>query len=141
MPSGYEHSQNEKQLIFNVIKFAESEKNGWKIPLYNVNERLKEMFGISMLSVERLKREFREEEERLGKEVRRAAEEELKKNKEEHELTLRLRQRSSSRAERGFSPVGARIERKTPVARAPTKKGRSGRSAIDLSEYQQEQIR
>ncbi len=61
MPTGCEYSQKEKQLIFNVINFVESEKNGWKIPLYNVKERLEAMHGISMRSVERLKREFRED--------------------------------------------------------------------------------
>ncbi len=54
MPTGCEYSQKEKQLIFNVINFVESEKNGWKIPLYNVNERLEAMLGTSMRSVERL---------------------------------------------------------------------------------------
>ena len=78
MPTGCEYSQKEKQLIFNVINFVESEKNGWKIPLYNVNERLEAMLGILMRSVERLKREFRQDQERLAEEKRRTAEEVLK---------------------------------------------------------------
>ena len=53
MPTGCEYSQKEKQLIFYLINFVESEKNGWKIPLYNVNERLEAMVEISMRSVER----------------------------------------------------------------------------------------
>ena len=141
MPTGCEYSQKEKQLIFNVINFVEGEKNGWKIPLYNVNERLEAMLGISTRSVERLKREFREDQERLAEGIRRATEEELKKYKEEHELTLRLRHRSRNRAERRFSPMGTRIQQATPVARAPLETEHSGRSAILLSEQQQEHIR
>ena len=141
MPTGCEYSQKEKQLIFNVINFVESEKNGWKIPLYNVNERLEAMLGISMRSVGRLKSEFREGQERLTEEIRRAAEEELKKHEEKHELTLHLRHQSSSRAERRFSPMRTRVEQATPVARAPSKTSDFGRSAILLSEQQQEHIR
>ena len=63
MPSGSEYSQTEKQLMFNVISFVEGEKHGCIFPLYNVNERLKTMLGISMSSVEKMKREFREEKE------------------------------------------------------------------------------
>ena len=57
MPTGCEYSQKEKQLIFNVINLVESEENGWKIPLYNADGRLKAMLGISMRLVERLKRD------------------------------------------------------------------------------------
>ena len=80
MPTDCEYSQNEKQLIFNMINFVENEKNGWKIPLYNANERLKAMLRISMHSVERLKRQLREDQERLAEETKRAHEEELKKH-------------------------------------------------------------
>ena len=62
-----------------MINFNESEKNGWKIPLYKVNEHLKAMLGILMRSVRRLKGEFREDQERLAEEIKRAREEELKK--------------------------------------------------------------
>ena len=52
MPTGCEYSQKEKQVMFNVIKFVENLKYGWKIPLLNVDERLEVMLGISMRSVE-----------------------------------------------------------------------------------------
>ena len=55
MSTGCGYFQKEKQLIFNMFNFVESEKNGWKIPLYNANERLKAMLRISTHSVERLK--------------------------------------------------------------------------------------
>lgn len=141
MPSGSEYSQAEKQLMFNVISFVESEKHGCIIPLYNVNERLKTILGISMSSVEKMKREFREEKERLDEERRKVEEEEEMKKKTEKELVLRLRHRSSSRAERRFSPIARSVEQKIPTAREPSKAAQSGRSAIVLSEQQQERIR
>jgi hypothetical protein len=141
MPRGSEYSQGEKQLIFNVISFVESEKYGCVIPLYNVNERLKTILGISMGSVEKMKREFREEKERLDEERRKVEEEEEMKKKKDEELILRLRHRSSSRAERRFSPIARSVEQKIPIAREPSKTIQSGRSAIVLSEQQREHIR
>ena len=63
MPPVCEYFQQEKQSIFNMINFVESEKNSWKIHLYNANEHLKAMLGISMHSIERLKRELLEDQE------------------------------------------------------------------------------
>ena len=141
MPTGYEYSQKEKQLIFTVIDFVEREKSGWIIPLYSVNERLKAMLGISMSSVERLKREFRQEKEWSDVEQRRAAEEALKEQNSLHKLPFRLRHRSSSGEERERSTAVTRVEGKIPIARAPTKVGNCGRPVLILSEQQQEQIR
>lgn len=141
MPTGCEYSLKEKQLMFNVIKFVESEKNGWKIPLFNVNERLEVMLGISMRSVERLKSEFRQEEERIAEEMRKTAMEELKRREEKHEITVRLRHRSSSRAERRFSPMRIPVKHHRSVARPPSKTSQSGRPTIILSEQQTEYIR
>jgi hypothetical protein len=70
MPTGYEFSQELKQLIFNVIKFVENEKNGPVIPLNNVNDRLESMLGISLSSIRRLKQEMREERDRIMEEKR-----------------------------------------------------------------------
>ena len=61
MPNGYQCFQKEKQLIFNVMNFVDGEKNSWRIPFYNANERLKAIVGISMHSLERLGGEFRED--------------------------------------------------------------------------------
>lgn len=128
--------------MFNVISFVESEKRGSVIPLHNVNERLKAMLGISMSSVEKVKREFREERERLDEERRKIEQEEERKRKKEEELVLRLRHRSSSRGERRFSPIARRlVEQNIPTAREPSKAGQSGRSPIVLSEQQQDHIR
>jgi hypothetical protein len=71
MPKGNEFSQEIKQHMFNVMKFVESEKNGPVIPLNNVNKRLESILGISMSSVEKLKREMRGKETRLAEEKRR----------------------------------------------------------------------
>ena len=68
MPIGHDFSLDAKQIMFNVIKFVEREKGGYLIPLNNVNDRIKSILGISMSSVERLKREMREQgREMLGK--------------------------------------------------------------------------
>ncbi|CAF4170395.1 unnamed protein product [Rotaria sordida] len=58
MPKGYEFSLKVKQLMFHIINFVESEKNGPVIPLYNVDDRLVKMLDISERSVRRLKQEL-----------------------------------------------------------------------------------
>ncbi|CAF4001303.1 unnamed protein product [Rotaria sordida] len=58
MPKGYEFSQEAKQLMFHIINFVESEKNGPVIHLYNVDDRLVKMLDISERSVRRLKQEL-----------------------------------------------------------------------------------
>ncbi len=68
IPKGSEFLQEIKQLMFNVIKFVDSEKNGFIIPLNNVNERLKSILGTYMASVERLKKEMKEKESRIMEE-------------------------------------------------------------------------
>ncbi|CAF0930722.1 unnamed protein product [Didymodactylos carnosus] len=60
MPKGYEFSQEVKQLMFHIINFVEREKNGPVIPLYNVNDCLVKMLGVSGRSVRRLKQEFQQ---------------------------------------------------------------------------------
>lgn len=94
-----------------------------------------------MSSVEKLKREFREGKKRLAEERRKVEDEEEVKKKKEEELVLRLRHRSSSRAERQFSPIARSVEQEIPTAREPPKAAQSGRSATVLSEQQQEHIR
>jgi hypothetical protein len=60
MPKGIEFFKDLKQMMFRVILFLENEKNGPTIPLYNVNERLNAMLGISKQSILNLKREMKE---------------------------------------------------------------------------------
>ncbi|CAF1328425.1 unnamed protein product [Rotaria sordida] len=58
MPKDYEFSQEVKQLMFHIINFVESVKNGPVIPLYNVDDRLVKMLDISKRSVVGLKHEL-----------------------------------------------------------------------------------
>jgi hypothetical protein len=67
--------QDIKQIFFNVIKFVEKEKFGAVIPLFNVNERLSSMLGISMRSVVRLKSEMNEIEHDMMERERKMDEE------------------------------------------------------------------
>ena len=56
-----------------------------------------------------LQREIRDYQKRLVEQIKGANEEELKKQKEQHELTLHLRHRTSSRAEKRFSSMGTLV--------------------------------
>ncbi|CAF1585779.1 unnamed protein product [Didymodactylos carnosus] len=58
MPKDHEFSVEVKAIIFKVIRYVESEKSGAVIPLFNVNERLVAMLGISAQSVKNLKHEM-----------------------------------------------------------------------------------
>lgn len=140
MPKGNEFSQEIKQLMFNVIKFVESEKNGSVIPLNNVNERLKFILGIAMSSVERLKKELREEESRLEEEKKKIDEEKEHKVNQEVEATRRLRNpRSASPLPASYPTIT--VKPIVLVATPPRKRSHSGRPAITLSEQEQENIR
>ena len=112
MPTGYEFSQELKQLAFNVIKFVKNEKNGPVIPLNNVNDRLQSMLGISLVLVKRLKQEMREEQERMMEEKRaidqeKRAIEQAKRDKDNQaaEATRRLRHPRSPTAASTYSPT------------------------------------
>jgi hypothetical protein len=63
MPTGQNYSQETKELMLNVIKFIEGEKNGATIPLYNVNDRIMSALQISHRSLVNLKNELKELEE------------------------------------------------------------------------------
>jgi hypothetical protein len=141
MPTGYEFSQELKQLMFNVIKFVESEKNGFAIPLNNVNDRLKAMLGISMSSIKRLKQEIREKKKQMIEEKKRIDQVEMEKENQQLQMTRRLRHPRSTADASRFSPTINTTELKIPVAESPRKLGHSGRPAIILSEQEQENIR
>ena len=141
MPTGYEFSQELKQLLFNVIKFVENEKNGPVIPLNNVNDRLVSMLGISLASIARLKQEMREERDRIMEEKR--AVDQAKKDKEQKlmEATRRLRHPRSSTTASTCSSTDDIGNVTIPVARPPRKLAHSGRPRIVLLEEEQENIR
>jgi hypothetical protein len=141
MPTGYEFSQELKQLIFNVIKFVENEKNGPVIPLNNVNDRLESMLGISLSSIRRLKQEMREERDRIMEEKRAVDQAKQDKEHEQMEATRRLRHPRSSTTASTCSSTDDIGNVAIPVARPPRKLAHSGRPRIGLSEEEQENIR
>lgn len=141
MPTGYEFSQELKQLLFNVIKFVENEKNGPVIPLNNVNDRLESMLGISLASIARLKQEMREEQDRIMEEKRAVDQAKKDKEQEQMEATRRLRHPRSSTTASACSSTDDIGNVAIPVARPPRKLARSGRPRIVLSDEEQENIR
>ncbi len=140
MPKGYEFSQEIKQLMFNVIDFVESEKNGSVIPLNNVHDRLKSMLGISMTSVERLRREMREEKNRIADEQKRVNKVQQDRENQELEMARRFRHARSISSITPSSTI-TDIETTIPDATPPRKFDHSGRPPITLSEEEQENIR
>ena len=141
MPTGYEFLQELKQLAFNVIKFVENEKNGPSIPLYNINDHLQSMLGISLASVKRLKQEMREEQERMMEENRTIDQAEQDKEKEAIEATRRLRHPRLPTAALVYSSTSNTMDLAMPLARAPRKLAHRGRQCIVLSEQEQDNIR
>jgi hypothetical protein len=126
MPLGREFSTAEKSLMFNVIRFVENEKSGSTIPLYNVNERLVAMLGISLHSVNNLKHEMLSET---------VSEESM----DAPAYTLRSRKRDSLPAATLTSATTTNVAWPNPSS--PKKTGHSGRSSIRLSEYGEDMIR
>jgi hypothetical protein len=63
MPRGQHYSEETKELMFNVIKFIEGEKNGATIPLYNVNDHIMAALQISHGSLVNFKNELKQLEE------------------------------------------------------------------------------
>jgi hypothetical protein len=154
MPKGHDFSHDVKQIMFNVIKFVESEKGGCLIPLNNVNDRIKSILGISMSSVEKLKREMREQEREMLEKQNELVQlqkklEQEKQDKEDAAIraTLRLRNprtRSSSSTSSSSSVTAASDSAVTtfmPIAKSSQKRGYSDRSPIVLTENQKENVR
>ena len=141
MPTGYEFSQELKQLIFNVIKFVENGKNGPVISLNNLNDRPESMLGISVASITRLKQEMREERDRIMEEKRAVDQAKQDKGHEQMEATRRLRHPRSSTTASTCSSTDDIGNVAIPVARPPRKLAHSGRPRIGLSEEEQENIR
>jgi hypothetical protein len=142
MPTGHDFSRETKQMMFNVIKFVEREKGGCIIPLNNVNDRIHSILGISMTSVERLKREMLEKENELIQLQKKRDQEKQDKEDAAIRATLRLRnprtRSSSSSVTAAFSSITTTF---MPIAKSSRKRGQSGRSPILLTENQKENIR
>ncbi|CAF1362261.1 unnamed protein product, partial [Rotaria sp. Silwood1] len=150
MPTGHDFSQDTKQIMFNMIKFVEREKNGCCIPLNNVNDRIKSILGISMRSVERLKRKIREQERELLEKENELIELQKKRDQEKQDkedatirATLRLRNpRARSRSPSSTTSAASDITTTIfiPVAKPSQKRGHVGRSPIIFTEDQKENV-
>jgi hypothetical protein len=127
--------------MFKVIKFVESEKNGFVIPLNKVNDQLKAMLGKSLSSVKRLEQEMREKKKQMVEENKRMDHVRLEKENQELQMARGLRHPRSTTDTSRFSPTVSTTELKIPVAGSPRKRGYSGRPAIIVSEQEQENIR
>jgi hypothetical protein len=112
MPKGHPYTSDEKSLMFRIIKFVESEKEGPVIPMYNVNERLITMLNISHGSLFTLKQEL---------------------------TTLIEDQNTSTKTLRSTTTVGDELESLKPVS--PKKRHHCGRPSIILSDYGNEMLR
>jgi hypothetical protein len=128
MPKGKEYSKEMKQLMFRIISFVESEKNGFQIPLFNTTGRLTTMLGISERSV------FRLREEMVS-----LTEKEVQEKEEKRQL------RSQTASETTISPKRSHKKKtitvNVPVPDPPRKMKNSGRKAVELNEFQQDNIR
>ena len=127
MPIEKEFSKDLKEMIFRVILFvAKSKKNGPIIPLYNVNERLSAMLGISDRSISNLKKEMNE----------------LQRQKDERESQRsRTRSTTSSSIVQSHQKLLPSPSLSSPRALSPKKAEHSGRKSIRLSEYAKDMIR
>ena len=136
MPKRKEYSKEMKQLMFRIISFVESEKNGFQIPLFNTTGRLTTMLGISERSVFRLREEMVSLTE---KEVQEKEEQEKGEKEEKRQL------RSQTASETTISPKRSHKKKKitvnVPVPDPPRKMKNSGRKAVELNEFQQDNIR
>jgi hypothetical protein len=129
MHKGYEYAQEVKQIFFNIIKFAEEEKLGPVIPLFNVNERLSFMLGISMRSVGRLKSEMMGTKRKMDEEKQ---EKEIQKLQAIRQLR-NLRSRSSSSSS-SSSTSTTTMAATLPIPNPPSKRTNSGLQPIMLTE-------
>jgi hypothetical protein len=116
MPSGYDYSQEVKQLMFHIINFVESEKSGPVIPLNNVEDRLIKILDISERSVYGLKHELQKlrQEETEQQSQQQEEKEEAEKNVRE----LRSRTTSETTSEHSESLTSAppaKIHRRRPT--------------------------
>ena len=106
MPKGHHYTSDVKSLIFRIIKFIESEKEGPVIPMYNVNDRLMNMLNISHGALFSLKQEL---------------------------TTIIEDQTKAKRISRSAVTVGDEVELPKPIS--PKKHRHSSRPNIILSEY------
>lgn len=147
MPTGKEFSVAEKKLIFRVIDFCESERNGLKIPLTNTSARIMALLGISYSSVNRLKKELNELRDEAT----------MKDTSEDEDIALdvngiRTRSQSATIHSRNRHRKTKKIQLQKTIAisasssiipdpRSPRKAGNVGRPRVVLNEAGEDEIR
>ena len=146
MPRGKEFSIEEKILIFRVIEFVESERNGLQIPLTSTSARVMTLLGISYSSIYRLKKEIEELRQQTTVEDDRKDE---AMNIEDS--TIRTPAQASSvaaptghqKAKKTWSvkEIASRAATEASESTAPKKKENVGRRQVALSENAENAIR
>ena len=147
MHTGEEFSVEQKKLIFRVIDFVESERDGLKIAVTSTSARIMALLGISYSSVHRLKKELNElrEQETIGDDS---------DDEKVESISSAVRTRSQSNSV--FTRSGHRKTKKTwsartvalsassfavPTPLVPKKTGYVGRSRVVLNEAGEDIIR
>ncbi|CAF3819412.1 unnamed protein product, partial [Rotaria sordida] len=132
------------------ISYMEREKGGYLIPLNNVNDRIKFILGISMSSVEKLKREMREQEREMLEKQNELIQLQKKLDQEKQDkedaairATFRLRnpRTRSSSSSSVTAAFNSTLTTFMPVAKSSQKRGHSDRPPIILTENQKENVR
>jgi hypothetical protein len=147
MPKGEEFSIEAKKLMFRVIDFVESERDGLQIPLKSTSARVMALLGIGYSSVHRLKSEL----EQLRRDHR-----EDKIEVEKIPVAEITPPRTRTQSATVHAPSGLRKIKKTWSARRlavaasfeieisplpPQKKGNVGRRRVVLTEACDDAIR
>ena len=117
MPTGINFGSNMKQLMFRIIKFVESEKEGPVIPSYNTTSRLEIMLGFSRATVFRLRNEI-------------CSLEQDEEESNEDKIQLRRRPVSEASVLAKYSRRKRKISVDIPLANSLAKKGNSALKKI-----------
>jgi hypothetical protein len=151
MPSGKEFSKEEKTIFYRVITFVDLEKNGPKIPMYNANDRLQAMLGLSRHSISNLRQEMRLLSEDQNKSVSEEEEEEEKadprprrRTTSDTQIKRTPPQRHGRKRKRTWSTSSITTMTNvviSPLPLSPKKKGNCGRKKIILTEFEEDSIR
>ena len=133
--------------MFREIAFVDSEKNGVKIPLSNVIDRLHVMLGLSRQSIANLRQEMSQlmdednDMEDLGTPPR------PRTRRRTTSDSQQMRKQSGSIGRKGRLVWASSLINKiidmdhVPVPKSPMKKGRVGRKKITLTELEENTIR
>ncbi|CAF4629359.1 unnamed protein product, partial [Rotaria sp. Silwood2] len=151
MPLGKEFSKDEKTIFYRVIAFVDSEKDGPKIPMYNTNDRLQVMLGLSRHSISNLRQEMLQLIEKQNN-----SEYQEKDEEEEPHARPRRRTTSDTQIKHTSSQQFGRKKKRMwsassittvtniaclPLPMTPQKTNNCGRKKIILTEFEEDSIR